>query len=595
MAAFFKKKSKKEKDQDTRPPDVEAQSAMPSEVKQVKLKKKSFFGKKEKGEKKQKKEKPAKKKRVKKEKVKKEKVKKQPRLSSKEKKRAARESQMAAAVAEPAETAAGAGAVPKSDGTKKGKKGRFGKKKDKAAKKGVKEKKKDKKEKQKEKKTKAPKGKKPKEKKKKGFGGSKLSPIGLDIGRTSLTAVRLRHQTAGSVLLSVVMDRIPEGLIQEGEVRDVEALSNAIKKFWKSYKIKGRKVNLGLANQKIVVRTFEFPILDGKELRSAIDLQAQDYIPIPMDQAVIDFHVLGRFTDDEGIEKQKVLVVAAQKEMVLDFIKSAKKAKLSVVGIDLQAFAMIRSLVSVSFLDEKTQAGQAVAVANVASDVTNLVVDVGGEPQFTRIISFGGDDFTRSVQEQTGVSYKKAEQLKAMTGLLHPSEIAERGPLPEEHLPEEQHDMDIEPKAPGSGSPNEGPQEPVAPPAEEDAAGESGKKAPDDDDDAPLVDVDDKLTAATRRALEITTESFAEEIRRSLDYYLSQEESLPVGKMLLSGGGAMLRNLDAHLANVFPFPVELGNPLMRISQNRTDLSDEELSAIAPHLAIAIGLTLEDEV
>lgn len=594
MAAFFKKKSAKKKEQAPELPVEEAGTATLPVTSTEKPKKKKLFGKKEKSEKIAGKEKPPKKKRVKKEKPRKVK-----RLSRKEKKKAAIQAAETAPVEEAGPSAAGEGPKPGPAQAKPEKKKRFGRKKEKTAGTEVKRKKKDRKARKKdtagkkEKKAKAPKEKKPKDKQKKGFGGSKLSPIGLDIGRTSLTAVKLRHQTSGSILLSVVMDRIPEGLIQEGEVRDVEGLTRAIKHFWKSYKIKGRKVNLGLANQKIVVRTFEFPILEEKELRSAIDIQAQDYIPIPIDQAVIDFHVLGRFIDDEGVEKQKVLVVAAQKEMVLDFIESARKAKLSVVGIDLQAFAMLRSLVSVSFLDEKTHVGEAIAVANIASDVTNLVVDVAGEPQFTRIISFGGDDFTRTVQEQTGVSYAKAEQLKAMTGLPHPSEVSDRGQATEGG-----------PGQPGPGiEPTEGeikPQDeeakpPPAPGGEEGV--ESGHDGSDDDkneDDGPLFDDDGKLEAATRRALEITSDSFAEEIRRSLDYYMSQEESLPVGKMLLSGGGAMLKNLDEHLSNVFPFPVELGNPLMRITQNKTDLSDEELSAISPHLAIAIGLALEDE-
>lgn len=437
----------------------------------------------------------------------------------------------------------------------------------------------------KEKPPKAPKPQKPKGKKGKGLGGSRLSPVGLDIGRTSLTAVRLRHQAAGEVLASVVMDRMPEGLIQEGEVRDVEGLSHAIRQFWKNYKLKGRKVNLGLANQKVVVRTFEFPVLNEKELRSAIEIQAQEYIPIPVDQAVIDFHVLGSFTDDRGMEKQKVVVVAAQREMVADFVNALRKAKLSVAGVDLQAFAMLRSLAPVSILDEGVPAGQAVAVANIASDITNLVVDAGGEPQFTRIISFGGDDFTRSVQEQTGVPYAEAERLKAVVGLPVPGKPSGEETVSGGHAgegsetgPGEEKQEDVEPLA----------EEP--PPVTENADAGSGP----DDEEATEIEGGGKREMAAQRALEITADALADEMRRSLDYYMSQEEAMPVGKMLLSGGGATLRNLDAHLSNIFPFPVELGNSLMRITQNQTELSDDDLRALSPHLAIAIGLALEDE-
>lgn len=414
-------------------------------------------------------------------------------------------------------------------------------------------------------------------------GGS--PPIGLDLDRSSITAVRVRHQASGTMLMSVAVDRLPEGLIQEGEVRDADGLGNAIREFWKEHGIKGRKVYIGLANQKIVVRTLEFPMLDKDELRSAIEFQAQDYIPIPLDEAVIDFHVLGTFRDEQQIEKQKVLVVAAQKVMVMEFVNALKKARLNIAGIDMQAFALSRSLISRSFLDEGAPAGQAVAIINIASDVTNLVVDAGGEPQFTRIISFGGDDFTRAVQEQLSISFAEAEAQKARVGLARPDEQPEAGEPGAEH-----------PELPSPETAAEEPtliippQEEGEPPEEGGAGGPPRKLWAEEEDSTSHMDPD----AITRRALEITADSFGDEVRRSLDYYLSQEESLPLGKLILSGSGSMLDNLDSHLAQLFPYEVTMGNPLARIAANNSELGDEELKALAPHLSIAIGLVLEDE-
>ncbi|MHB1412668.1 MAG: type IV pilus assembly protein PilM [Thermoleophilia bacterium] len=443
--------------------------------------------------------------------------------------------------------------------------------------------------------------------------GSRTSPVGLDLGRSSVTAVRLRHQTSGSMILQVALDSLPEGLIQEGEVRDVEGLAFAIREFWKTYKIKGRKVSLGLANQKIVVRSLDFPMLDGKELRSAIEFQAQDYIPIPIDEAVFDYHILGSFTDEDGVQKQKVLVVAAQKNMVMDFINAIKKARLQVASVDLQAFALLRSMVTRSFLDEGSPAGSAVAVANIASDVTNLVVDVAGEPQFTRIISFGGDDFTKAVQEQLNINFADAEVMKAQIGLPAPGRGAGSG----ENLPAAEGapeaDTQIIPPFSGENMPDEG--EPAGPggPPESGAGGGSpfganGLSAGGGEPPSPQRGEPDLFPPTVepggpegrtreenvQRALEITTEALADEIRRSLDYYMSQEKSIPIGKLLLSGGGAMLPNLDAQLSQVFPFNVEMGNPLTRVTLNKSGLSDEDLRALAPRLAISIGLSLEDE-
>lgn len=103
-----------------------------------------------------------------------------------------------------------------------------------------------------------------------------------------------------------------------------------------------------------------------------------------------------------------------------------------------------------------------------------------------------------------------------------------------------------------------------------------------------------EILANVQKALESVADALADEIRRSLDYYMSQEQSAPIGRLLISGGGAMLRNLDSHLAQLFPFSVETGNPMVRVSENRSDLTDEQVQALAPQLTISIGLALEDE-
>lgn len=459
---------------------------------------------------------------------------------------------------------------------------------------------------------KAPREKKPKGKKPKDGGPGKSSPVGLDLGRTSMTAVQLKYRVGGATLLAAAIDRLPEGLIQEGEVRDIDALAFAIKDFWKTHRLKGKKIALGLANQKVVVRTLEFPKLEMDELKTAIQFQAQDYIPIPIEEAVFDFHVMDHFTDENGVEKLKVLVVAAQKQMVMDFVNAIKKANLSVHSIDLQAFAMLRSLAPKSMLD-LGPAATAIAVANIASDITNLVVAVQGEPQFTRIISFGGDNFTRAVQEYRGVTFSEAEMLKAQAGLLPreervPEKTAEgvqEGGEPTLIIPPGETGMERkftgvpftppeQPGGPGSFPKPPAPEppatQPPVPPAPGSVPEPEGRLLGGED----LEPGSPESLADVQRVLELAADSLADELRRSIDYYVSQETSAPITKLYISGGGALLNNLDRHFSQVFPYEVVLGDPLLRISQNRSNLKDEELKALGPQLAIAIGLALEDE-
>lgn len=456
---------------------------------------------------------------------------------------------------------------------------------------------------------KVPKPLKPSRKKQRG-GRGRPSVVGLDLGRTSISAVQLKYQSGGVAMLSAAVDQLPEGLIQEGEVQDVDALAVAIKDFWKSYNLKGKKVSLGLANQKVVVRTLDFPILEESELRIAIEFQAQDYIPIPIEEAVFDYHVLGQTTDVDGVVKQKVLVVAAQKVMVMDYINALKKAKLGVGEIDLQAFAMLRSLAPRSSFELGPTVG-AVAIANIGSDVTNIVVETGGEPQFTRIVSFGGDNFTRAIQDFKGMTFAEADTIKAEFGLPLPGERLEGGeamaPAPQDSQGSP-YDMPMEtesarPPAPGpdAGPPSEPTFDGVPFDSNAgkslDSAGEPPEPQIHHEPEvapSPELSDDEGTKAEIQRVLDLTADSLADEIRRSLDYYQSQEMAAPITQLILSGGGALLANLDKHMSQIFPFEVVVGNPMQNITQNRTSITDEALQVMSPRLAIAIGLALEDE-
>jgi Tfp pilus assembly PilM family ATPase len=111
--------------------------------------------------------------------------------------------------------------------------------------------------------------------------------------------------------------------------------------------------------------------------------------------------------------------------------------------------------------------------------------------------------------------------------------------------------------------------------------------------DEPAMNEEERLVQV-QRILEVTSETLADELRRSFDYYMSQESAEPISTLMLSGGGSLLPNLHTHLSQMFHFEVKMGDPTIRISENRTDLTDEELHALAPRLAIAIGLALEEE-
>ncbi len=357
--------------------------------------------------------------------------------------------------------------------------------------------------------------------------------IGLDIGKSSIVGVEVSGSLPSAVLSAYHERHIPEGLVFEGEVIDSAALGKELKAFMKDSPLKGKSVHLGVGNQKVIVRTIEVPEMDEEELRGAIQFQAQDYIPIPVDEAVLDFQVVRRYADEEGVGMQQVLLVAAQRDMIDGFMDAARVAGLKVDGIDVSAFALIRALApQVAFVDQGSEDQGAYAIVNISSSVSSLVVALDGVPKFTRIIGTAFDQFISVLTEGQAILPEDA--------LL----LAERIGLP-------------------------GPQEP-----------ESETYNP-----AVIQEVQEGLARMA--------EELGDEIRRSLDYYQSQDYSAFVEKVAITGRGAMIRNVDSYLSDFLNMSVELGNPLLKIANNATGEADEELAAVAPRLAVAVGLALDE--
>ena len=368
-----------------------------------------------------------------------------------------------------------------------------------------------------------------------GAGMAKSSArVGIDLEQSSIAGVQVKGAGQGYSLTHVSVRALPEGLVFEGEVVDVNGLAAELKTFWKESGFTGKRFSLGVANQKIVVRTMEFPIIDARELRAAIEFQAQEAIPIPLEDAILDFQVLATAPSEDGAGRQKVLIVAAQRDMIAQFVGAAKKAGLSIDGIDLQAFALLRAVAPpVAFVDVGApQGADAAALVNIGSGVTNLVVAFNGLPQFTRVVNIGYEGLVKALVDSRALSLGEADAMRIMVGL--------------------------------SGA------------------------------DPPVGDLEASTVAEIHEVLDVGCEAFADEIRRSIDYYHSQEHEGQIGTLLLSGEGALTRNICGYLSQALHLGVELGNPLQHIVDNKSKFPQPELVAMSPRLAIALGLAIEDE-
>src|SRR6266568_4727252 len=238
--------------------------------------------------------------------------------------------------------------------------------------------------------------------------------IGLDIGTSAVRAAEIRGTDPG-VLTRFAQLSLPAGSVVGGEIADSEAVAAVIRDLWKQGEFKGKRVAVGVANQSVVVRQVDVPKMDEAELASALRYQVQDYIPISMDDALLDFMILDEFLSPDNAPMLRVLAVAAQKDMVATVMAVLDRAGLEPVVVDLSPLAAMRALVEPipSLLGERS----AEAIIDIGAGVTNVVVHEDSTPRFIRILPSGGSDITNALVGELHPSVDDAEAQKRVIGL----------------------------------------------------------------------------------------------------------------------------------------------------------------------------------
>jgi type IV pilus assembly protein PilM len=355
--------------------------------------------------------------------------------------------------------------------------------------------------------------------------------VGLDIQPGLIAAVKARVN--GSILAERAA-ALPLGgdVVREGEVVDAALLSDALRELFANSGL-GKHVRVGIANQRTVMRTLELPpVTDRKELAAAVRFQAQDQVPMPLSNAVLDFHPLGVIDTPAG-PRQRVVLVAAQRDMVERLLTAVRGAGLIPEGVDLSAFALIRSL-----HDRNEKEGERVLYLNV-DGLTNLAIAEGTTCRFTRVVGGGLEGMAGELAERRGIPLTEARDLLMTIDLSVPVD-----PQPSSIVAEE-------PSATGEAAQAE----PLALDAELDpqSAAEQKPLSPEDHEarevsmgyseamahaqaptpePAPAAAPSD---ADVRAVLENGVREVSGEVRNSLDFYRSQEQGGDVSHVALSG------------------------------------------------------------
>jgi type IV pilus assembly protein PilM len=232
--------------------------------------------------------------------------------------------------------------------------------------------------------------------------------VGLDIGTTGVRAAQISWSKDQATLERFGQVALPPGAVRDGEVIDSEAVAAAIRELWSRVKFSTKKVIVGVANQRVIVRQLDLPWMPIAELRKSLAFQVADVLPMPVEQAILDLHPLEEVEDENG-RRQRILLVAASRDMVSSLIAAVESAGLTATSVDLNSFAVLRVLADV---DRLGLTRRAEALVDVGASVTNIIVSEGGVPRFVRILLMGGADITESISSQMGIGVDQAEAIK---------------------------------------------------------------------------------------------------------------------------------------------------------------------------------------
>ena len=233
--------------------------------------------------------------------------------------------------------------------------------------------------------------------------------VGLDVGTSAVRAVELVLGREQVTLTRFGQVALPPGAVRGGEVLDSPAVATAIRRLWREAGFRARTVVAGVGNQRVVVRQADLPDMSAEDMRSALQFQAGDLIPIPIDEAILDFQVIDHVPSSDG-DLVRILLVAAQRDMVRSLLAALEGGGLSASMVDMIPFALMRAL-SVSSLVQDLDA-TAEAIVCVGASITNVVVHQRGVPEFVRMLGVGGDDITRGIANELSVDADTAEDLK---------------------------------------------------------------------------------------------------------------------------------------------------------------------------------------
>lgn len=390
--------------------------------------------------------------------------------------------------------------------------------------------------------------------------------VGLNLSSSVINIVELIKSRKNLVIGKVVRAEVPSDSIIKGEIQKPDILAGNLKEIWRKYRISDRKVYIGIANQKVIAKEIKIPVLNDAEIKSSIQYQISDFIPIPKNNITYDYYIV-----DKGEDHSRLMLVGAMKSMIDDVVYSFKNAGLLAQAIDLNCFALYRTVKYVYGIEKNEK--------NKKNKKTGIfcVVNFGREMSIIEIIQ----DYNLKCPRFTSTSmgsfidgiYKETKKDKNYC---------------EDILSEFDFNtlMVRKESAAAKKAENREDKGKIKPGADKKADEKSNKKS-GEDDDVKLVIEDKDLMNAIKK----TADHFIEEIGLSIEHFMQENPKSRIEKIIFTG--EYIKNIDKYLEQEIQHKVELLNIADSFTLKNpkvvSDFGGRNLNYILDPLAIGMAL------
>ena len=379
--------------------------------------------------------------------------------------------------------------------------------------------------------------------------------VGINISSYRIYVVELLKSGKSFIIRKMIRYEAPSNSIVKGEIQDSTIVAGSLKDIWRKYKLSDRKVFIGIANQKVIAKEVKIPVVDDTEIRNSINYQINDFIPIPKNNIIYDYYVVEK---EENFSK--LMLVGTLKSMIDDVVKSFKNAGLLAQAIDLNCFALYRTINYISSVEKniKVKKPDTFCAVYLGREMSIIEMIQNNDLKYPRFTSTSITSFIDRIYKEVKKDNKYCEEIISKFDF---KSLFIKKTVKEEVKKEDTKDSSVKSR---------------------------------EKDDKKLIKDNIESTVDSKDIIEImkdTADHLIEEIKLSIEHFLQENPKYKIGKIILTG--EYIKNIDKYIEQEIEYKVELLNIAdyfsLKYLERNLEYKGKDLNYLLDPLAIGMAL------